>query len=59
MFGFFKKNPAGKMKKEYVALLEKARDAQRSGDIKGYAKLVEQSEALLRKIEELENDKST
>ena len=57
MFGIFKKDPARKLKKEYEAMLEKARDVQRSGDLKYYARIMEESEALWKKIEELRADK--
>jgi hypothetical protein len=53
MFGLFKKDPVKKLEKEYEQILEKARDTQRSGDIKGYAKLMDESEELLKKIEEI------
>ncbi|MEY3368400.1 MAG: hypothetical protein RI973_1555, partial [Bacteroidota bacterium] len=33
--------------------LEEARDTQRSGDIKGYARLMEESEEILKQIEKL------
>jgi len=52
MFGLFKKDPVKKMEKEYYTLLEKARDVQRSGDIKGYARIMAESEELWKKIEE-------
>lgn len=53
MFGIFKKDPLKKLEKEYEDLLVQARDTQRSGDIKGYARLMSQSEELLKKIESL------
>ena len=53
MFGLFKKDPIKKLEKEYDAILLKARDVQRSGDIKGYAKLMAESEEILKKIDEL------
>jgi hypothetical protein len=53
MFGLFKKDPVKKLEKEYERILEKARDTQRSGDIKGYAKLMGESEEILKKIEEI------
>jgi len=53
MFGFFKKDPTAKMEKEYNALMEKARDVQRSGDLKAYAKIIAESEELWKKIETL------
>lgn len=56
MFGFFKKDPIKKMEKEYDSMLEKARDVQRSGDIKGYAKLMGEAEELYQKIEKLRGE---
>ncbi len=56
MFGLFKKDPVKKLEKEYDAILVKARDTQRSGDIKGYAKLMAESEEILKKIEELKKE---
>ena len=53
MFGLFKKDPTKKLKKEYEALLEKARDIQRSGDLKHYARVMEESEELWKKIEQI------
>ncbi|RMD96004.1 MAG: Lacal_2735 family protein [Bacteroidetes bacterium] len=53
MFGFFKKDPIAKLQKEYERLLEKARDTQRKGDIKGYAALMEKAEEMLNKIEQM------
>ena len=54
MFGFFKKDPKKKLEKEYKALLLKARDVQRSGDIIAYSGIVAESEAVLKKIKALE-----
>lgn len=53
MFNLFKKDPAATLEKEYRSLLEKARDAQRSGDIKLYAKLTDASENVLQRIQDL------
>ena len=55
MFGLFKKDPTKKLEKEYERLMEKARDIQRSGDLKAYAKLIEESETILSKIDALRN----
>ena len=55
MFGLFKKDPAKKLEKEYEQIMEKARDVQRSGDLKAYAKLIATSEEILSKIQELKN----
>ena len=54
MFGFFKKkDPVAKLEKEYEALLARARDVQRSGDLRAYAAIMEQSEKLWTRIEKL------
>lgn len=53
MFGLFKKDPAKKLHKEYEKLMERARDVQRSGDLRAYAKMIEESEVILSKIEAL------
>ena len=47
MFGLFKKDPIKKLEKEYLVLMEKAMEIQRSGDLKHYARLIEESEACL------------
>ena len=57
MFGLFKKDPIKKLEKEYSALMEKARDVQRSGDLKAYARIIAESEEILKKIEELRGNK--
>jgi len=53
MFGFFKSNPADKLQKQYLQKLEQARDLQRNGDIKGFAKLTAEAEAIMKQIEDL------
>lgn len=55
MFGLFKKDPTKKLEKEYEQLMEKARNVQRSGDLRAYAVLVEESEAILNKIDAIKN----
>lgn len=55
MFGIFKKNPVKKLQKEYETLMEKAMQMQRSGDLKTYAKMIDESEELLKKIEALKS----
>lgn len=57
MFGLFKKDPTKKLQKEYEALLEKARDIQRTGDLRHYARIMEESEEVWKKIEALKNGK--
>ncbi len=55
MFGLFKKDPIKKLEKEYEQLMSKARDVQRSGDLRAYAVMIEESENILNKIDELRN----
>ena len=55
MFGLFKKDPVKKLEKEYEQLMSKARDVQRSGDLRAYAVMIEESENILKKIDELKN----
>jgi len=55
MFGLFKKDPIKKLEKEYSQLMEKAMAIQRSGDLKHYAKLIEEGEAIQSKIQELKS----
>lgn len=53
MFSFFKSDPRKKLEKAYTAKLEEARDAQRGGDIKLYARLTAEAEAIVKQIEAL------
>lgn len=55
MFNFLKKDPTSKLQKKYNALLEKAMNAQRSGDIKLYARLTAESEEVWKEIEKLKS----
>ena len=56
MFGLFKKNPTKKLEKEYELLMAKARDVQRSGDLKAYALIIEKSEIIMNKIDAINNE---
>lgn len=57
MFGFFKKDPVKKLEKKYAALMTKAMEVQRSGDLREYAKLIEESETIQNKILKLKSAK--
>lgn len=57
MFGFLKSSPVKKLKKQYNQKLEDAMLAQRKGDIRAYATLTAEAEALWSEIEALENNK--
>jgi hypothetical protein len=54
MFGLFKSDPVKKLRKQYSAKLEAAMQAQRSGDIRSYATLSEEADALWKQLEPLE-----
>jgi hypothetical protein len=56
MFSFFKQDPKKRLDKEYKSLLERAMQAQRSGDIRGYSELMEQAESVKAQIDVLESD---
>lgn len=58
MFGLFKSDPRKKLEKAYAAKLLEARDAQRGGDIKLFAKLTEEAENIVKQIETLPNGKA-
>ena len=51
MFGLFKKNPTKKLEQQYAALMEEARDIQRSGDLRAYSRKLEEAEEVMKKIE--------
>lgn len=54
MFGLFKSSPVKKLQKEHEALLTRAFQAQRNGDIRQYSMLTAEAEALREKIETME-----
>ncbi len=47
----FKKSGKKKLEKKYRALMEEARDIQRSGDLRLYAQKLEAAEAVMKEIE--------
>jgi predicted ATPase len=57
MFGLFKSDPAKKLRKQYSAKLQEAMLAQRNGDIRSYATLSEEAQALWVQLEPLERGK--
>jgi len=54
IFKWFKKDPAKKLKKEYLLKLEKAMHAQRNGNIREYSLLTAEAEAVREKLEALD-----
>lgn len=58
MFGIFKTDPIKKLRKEYDQKLEQAMLSQRNGNLRLFADLTEESEAIWKKIQELEEQKN-
>ncbi len=56
MFGLFKKDPLKKLQAEYARRLEKARDLQRKGDIKGFAEASSEADQLCQQLEAMEKN---
>ncbi|MBK7870449.1 MAG: Lacal_2735 family protein [Saprospiraceae bacterium] len=58
MFGLFKKDKVKELQKHYQKLMEEAMHIQRNGDIKGYALKVAEAEEIMKKIEEIQQQKA-
>lgn len=58
IFKWFKKDPAKKLKKEYLLKLEKAMHAQRNGNIREYSFLTAEAEAVREKLEALDSGRA-
>lgn len=56
MFSLFKSDPIKKLKKQHSALLEKAMNAQRNGDIRTYSQLSLEADTLYKEIERVETE---
>ena len=56
MLGLFKKSPVKALQKDHEALLTRAFQAQRNGDIRLYSTLTAEAEALREKIEVHKNN---
>ncbi|MCC5865574.1 MAG: Lacal_2735 family protein [Wenzhouxiangella sp.] len=54
MFGFLKSDPVKKLRKQYDAKLTQAQQAQRNGDIKGFAELSAEADAIWQQLQPLE-----
>ena len=55
MLGLFRKrDPKKALERRYAALMQEARDIQRSGDIVAYAAKVDEAEAVRKELEALE-----
>mgnify|MGYP007037740807 CR=1 FL=1 len=58
IFGFFKKDPLKNLEKQYAQTMEAAMHIQRSGDLKAYARKIEEAEAIQKEIESLKQQAS-
>jgi len=56
MFSLFKPDPVKKLKKAHAKKLEQAFHAQRNGDIRGFASITSEAEALKQEIQKLQQD---
>lgn len=54
MFKRLRKSPIAKLEREYAEALEKARDAQRQGDMPKFAALTAEAEEIGRRLDALE-----
>ena len=57
MFSLFKSDPIKKLKKQLAQKQEQAMLAQRSGDLRKFAALTEESAVLIKEIQRLEPEK--
>ncbi len=55
MFSLFKSDPVKKLKKQLAQKQEQAMLAQRSGDLRKFAAITEESEVLIKEIQRLES----
>lgn len=58
MFGFKKKDPLAKLRKEYEACMAAAIELQRQGDIRGFAAKSEEAAELEKRLAEAEKNSS-
>ena len=56
MFGLFKKDPIKKLQVQYEQKLEEAMFVQRNGDMRKYAALTEEAEAIKKSLDELKEE---
>lgn len=56
MFSLFKSDPVKKLKKQLIQKQEQAMLAQRSGDLRKFAAITEETEVMIKKINQLESE---
>lgn len=57
MFNWLKSNPIEKLDKQYKAKLKEAMETQRQGNIRRYAELTQEAEAIRESMEALKSEK--
>ncbi|SFK14299.1 DUF6435 family protein [Methylophaga sulfidovorans] len=57
MWSFFKSDPEKKLKKQLARKREQALHAQRNGDIRLFASLTQEAEAILKQLQQVQSDK--
>ncbi|BDZ73514.1 hypothetical protein GCM10025856_12330 [Methylophaga marina] len=58
MWSLFKSDPEKKLKKQLAQKREQALTAQRNGDIRLFASLTQESEAILKQLQQVQSDKA-
>ncbi|MEM8933868.1 MAG: DUF6435 family protein [Acidobacteriota bacterium] len=54
MFGFLRPDPKKRLEKQYMKLMEEARDLQRRGDMPAFAEKSAEAEAIGRQMDALD-----
>ena len=57
MFGLFKTDAIAKLEKQYMKLMEEARDIQRNGDVVAASAKTAEAEAIRERIEAIEAER--
>ncbi len=58
MWSLFKSDPENKLKKQLAQKREQALHAQRNGDIRLFASLTQEAEAILKQLQQVQSDKA-
>ncbi|EGL54572.1 MAG: DUF6435 family protein [Pseudomonadota bacterium] len=58
MWSLFKSDPEKKLKKQLKQKREQALHAQRNGDIRLFASLTQEAEAILKQLQQVQSDKA-
>ncbi len=58
MWSLFKSDPEKKLKKQLAQKREQALTAQRNGDMRLFASLTQESETILKQLQQVQSDKA-